>query len=296
MTGMLFSRSFSAAIALASLFGCAAEEEGKPAPNADHPDPIVEEVRERCSDFAARLCASATSCCESGGVVFSPERCAASFAMEFCGPAASVVGAGLADYHPEAEEPCLTAWAHAHEACVADWQEILAFRKEVWSACKMVRGKSAVGSGCSTSSQCSQPDGAAVARCLSTPPTNQLSCQVLEILGEGAECPWPDGEVSVCDTGLYCTSSGRGVPGTCERIVPEGEACDPDVALNPECGLGNYCGLDDGVCHLATNFGGPSCEQAPECVSFLCDRSSSGGECRAPISTANDLCTRGKEE
>ena len=114
MGGMLLSRSFSAAIGLASLVACAAEEGEKSAPKADKPDPIIAEVKERCSDFAARLCASAASCCESGESPFSPERCATSFAEQFCGPAASAVGEGLADYHPESEEPCLTAWAHAH--------------------------------------------------------------------------------------------------------------------------------------------------------------------------------------
>lgn len=290
---MLFSRSFPAVAALASLLACGAEDAKEQAAEPAKPDPIVEEVRGRCSDFAARLCASAASCCESGGAVFSAERCAASFSKQFCAPAASVVGEGRAEYHPESEEQCLTAWAHAHEACVVDWDEILAFRKEVWSACKMVRGKSEVGSGCSTSSDCVQPSGPFVGRCLPTPPTNQPTCQVLAILGEGAECPWPNGEVSVCDAGLYCTTTERDVLGTCERIVPLGEACDPDVSPNPECGMGNYCGRGDGVCHHATNFGGPSCELDAECVSFECNESA--GSCEEAPKAANDLCLRGME-
>ncbi len=85
----------------------------------------------------------------------------------------------------------------------------------------------------------------------------------------------------------------RDMSGTCEPNVPEGEACDPDVPLNPECGLGSYCGLDDGVCHRATNFGGPSCAQNSECVSFICEMSSDGGTCTEALSTAADLCARG---
>jgi len=161
----------------------------------------------------------------------------------------------------------------------------------VWATCKMVRGTFPIGSGCSTSSHCAQPEGPATARCLPGPTGS--TCQVLEILGEGAECRFPNGDVSSCDTGLYCTTTERDGIGTCAPVVPEGEPCDPDVEQNSECGLGSYCGVDDGVCHRATNFGGPSCALGTECVSFECDRAN--GTCLAPLPTANDLCTRGEE-
>jgi hypothetical protein len=112
------------------------------------------------------------------------------------------------------------------------------------------------------------------------------------MLGEGAECRFPDGDVSVCDTGLYCTTNERGGIGMCAPVVPEGEPCDPDVAQNSACGLGSYCGIDDGVCHRATNFGGPSCTLGTECVSFQCDDAS--GACLEAPPTAADLCTRGE--
>jgi hypothetical protein len=276
---------------------CAAEE-----PTAGRAEedpglgPAARDALERCSDFAARLCASATSCCESTTGPFSAERCAASFVGEVCRTYSQVVNETIATYHPESEEPCLAAWARAHETCVVDWQEIIAIRRDVWAACKVMRGSFEVGRGCSTSSECAQPEGAATARCLPDPVSSrELICQVLETLGEGAECRFPDGDVSVCDVGLYCTTTELDMLGTCAPAVPDGDACDPGVPLNPECGLGSYCGLDDGLCHRATNFGGPSCTEAQECVSFQCEDSSTGGTCTEALTTAADLCNRGAE-
>ncbi|HEX6278014.1 MAG TPA: hypothetical protein VFZ53_33450 [Polyangiaceae bacterium] len=289
---MPLGRVFSFAFTVTVMFACASEA-NEPDPEPAGPDPVETEVLERCSDFAARLCASAASCCESTVGTFSAERCASSFVAEFCRPAAAVVAEGRAEYRPEAEEPCLAAWTRAHATCLADWEEIVAVRREVWAECKMVRGTAPIGSGCSTPSTCEQPEGAATARCLPDPLTRTPTCQVLEILPERATCPYPNGEVSVCDVGLYCTTTERDVNGTCTPIVPSGEACDADVPLNPECGLGSYCGLDDGLCHRATNFGGSGCAQATECVSFDCRMSASGGTCTDALSTAADLCERG---
>jgi hypothetical protein len=291
---MLIGRILCSLVVAPTVLACAVEADAPRGAEPAEPDPIIAEVRQRCADFAARLCASAADCCESTGRAFSAESCASSFIGDFCGPASQVVGAHLATYHPESEEPCLAAWERAHATCVADWSEIIEIRRDVWAACKMVRGSVAVGRGCSTSSSCAQPEGPATARCLPDPITREPTCQVLELLGEGAECPFPLGDVSVCDTGLYCTTSERDGIGTCAPVVPEGEPCDPDVLENSECGLGSYCGLDDGVCHRATNFGGPSCTQGTECVSFKCDRVS--GTCEEALPTAADLCTRGDVE
>jgi hypothetical protein len=60
------------------------------------------------------------------------------------------------------------------------------------------------------------------------------------------------------------------------------------VQLNPECGLGRYCDLTDGVCRRAVNFGGPMCEQDNECVSFICDQLT--GVCNDAPSTVTGLC------
>ncbi len=287
---MLFRRTLCSIVALLFILGCSDDKEpagGK----ADEVDERVSEVLDRCSDFALRLCSSAADCCESTTGPFSPEACASSFIHDFCVPASQVVGADRATYHPEAEEACLAAWRRAHETCTVDWEEIVSIRRDVWAACKMIRGTTPVGGGCATASTCEQPDGPATARCVPDPVVlDTTTCQVLEILGEGATCPYPDGEVSVCDVGLYCTTTERDMLGTCETAVPEGGACDSAVPLNPVCGLGNYCGPDD-VCHRATNFGGPSCMLSGECVSFTCEMTSR--TCSEAPSTAADLCPRG---
>jgi hypothetical protein len=199
----------------------------------------------------------------------------------FCSPAAQLVAAGRATYDATAEDACLAAHAQSHQACVPDWGEIVRLRREVWSGCKIVRGTVAVGHTCTTSSMCAVPDGAATSACVAG------VCRELSLLGEGAECPYPLGDVSVCDDGLYCTAMERDEIGTCMPATGEGDACNP-VKLNPECGLGSYCDLDDGVCRVATNFGGPSCVQGPECVSFICNALTMS--CDAARSTVGSLC------
>jgi hypothetical protein len=284
--------AFLGSLAWTSIVACATEEEPK-TPKPAELSPEAQEVLERCSDFAVRLCASAADCCESTTGSFSADACAASFASEVCRPSAQAVGEGVATYNPSAEEPCLMAWVQAHATCTADWEEILSIRRDVWEACKTVRGTYEVGQGCSTSSTCAQPDGPRTARCLPDPTTRAPTCQILELLEEGAACRFPNNDVSVCDTGLYCTTHERDGVGVCAPVVPEGGDCDTSVVENSECGLGSYCGSDDGVCHRATNFGGPSCERGAECVSFVCQMSSSGGTCAEARSTAYDLCLRG---
>jgi hypothetical protein len=89
------------------------------------------------------------------------------------------------------------------------------------------------------------------------------------VLSEGAECPFPIGDVSTCDVGLYCDAPAPEQTGHCVPRTVVGDACTPTDAANI-CGLGYFC--DDGsVCKKATNFGGGSCVDHGECVSFNCD-------------------------
>ncbi len=274
-------RGLSLWLTLATLLcACEGEEAAEQQPQSSSMDQR-EQVLSSCRLFAERLCQSAEACCIESTGSFDAQTCVDGVAHDVCGPAADAVAAGFATYHEEAVEPCLAAHAVSHQTCIADWRELLELRRGIWSACKVVQGTSAPGRGCTSSVTCSQPEGASVARCIAG------SCRVLELLGEGAECPYPNGEVSVCDDGLYCTALERDEIGVCAPATPNDAACDP-VPLNPECGLGSYCDADAAVCRRAENFGGPSCALGPECVSFNCDRIS--GECAAPLATVAELC------
>ena len=88
-------------------------------------------------------------------------------------------------------------------------------------------------------------------------------------------------------TTVSAGTTERDKTGTCERVVETGGDCDP-VNLNPECGLGSYCDFVSAKCQVAENFGGPSCSQATECVSFLCDPITE--ECDEPPATVAALC------
>jgi hypothetical protein len=242
---------------------------------------VRDQVLESCVEFAGRLCSSASSCCTQTAGDFDPEACVSSVMKEVCIPAADAVGAGIATYDEAAVEPCLAAHARSHDACVADFSTLIELRRDIWSACKVVRGSAGAGRGCTTSITCAQPDGASVGRCVTG------TCRVLTLLKEGEACPYPSGEVSVCDEGLYCSAAALGETGECRVATAGGDACDP-VPLNAECGLGSYCDSLDGLCHKADKLGGTSCEQAAECVSFNCDRII--GECTTPLATVAELC------
>jgi hypothetical protein len=261
---------------------CGSDDDGGPkAPAMPGNSTSDAAVLRACTSFAERLCAGAEACCTSSEGSFSQAGCVDAMAAELCVPAAQLVAAGRAEYDASAEEACLAAHQRAHDTCVPDWDEIVASRREVWSACRVVSGKVRPGGSCTTSTMCASPEGEATSECV------QGVCRERSFLAQGEPCPYPLGNVSVCGPGLYCTALARGETGSCEPATAEGEACDP-VPMNPECGLGRYCDLTDGTCRLAVNFGGPSCEQDDECVSFVCDGVT--GECRDAPSTVVGLC------
>lgn len=243
---------------------------------------VLEEVLAACTAFGEELCASAGPCCEQSGE-FVADDCVAQFVEDVCTPSAQLVAAGQATYDASAEEACLTAHQHAYDVCVADWETTMTLRREYWAACRVIGGKVLEGHPCDNDARCALPPVGeeATSACIGG------ICKKIAILKEGEECPYPNGDVSLCDLGLYCTAEDPGTTGSCVPATPLGEACDPEF-LNVECGLGSYCDLTDGLCMKTTNVGGPSCTQETECVSFQCDRVLQ--ECRPPISTAASLC------
>jgi hypothetical protein len=261
------------------LAGCGSDEAPKTAPRPAG-DEVRQDVLTRCRALGERLCAAADACCSSHGDN-DESACVQRWLETTCSPAASVVAEGLAVYDDSAVEPCFEAQAAAFATCDGDWQEIVAHRQAIWSSCKVIRGSREPGQPCDTSALCAPPDGPATVSCVGS------TCRVREFLAEGAECPYPQGDVSTCATGLYCTAVVQEETGICLAATPLDAPCNP-ILQNPECGLGNFCDLEAGVCRPATNFGGPTCDQGTECVSFVCDRVAR--ECDAPPSLASRYC------
>jgi hypothetical protein len=275
---LLLASGLSLALAPFTL-GCGSDDAPPPAPVTPVNMTRDPAVLMACTSFAERLCAGAEDCCTSSEGSFSQQGCVDAIVADLCETAAQLVAAGRAVYDANAEDACLAAHQRSHDTCVPDWDEIVAFRRDVWSVCRVIKGHVAAGGTCSSSSMCASPEGEATSECV------EGSCRERGFLGQGEACPYPLGDVSVCDTGLYCTARQRGEVDRCEPATDVGSACDP-VPLNPECGLGRYCDLVDGVCKLAVNFGGPACAQDTECVSFICDM----GECSDAPSTVTHLC------
>jgi hypothetical protein len=223
-----------------------------------------EQVLSACTDFVTRLCEDSAGCCQQAYGRYEQSGCVDTLLRSVCRPGADAVAAGFAVYDDGAVEPCIAAHAEADAVCVPTWQDNLRLRKSLWTACKVLRGSTEAGKGCTTDVTCAEPDGPKAGVCIGG------TCRVLEVLAEGDPCPFQSGTVSTCDAGLYCTTT-MDEPGVCVRATSGGGACS-GVLGDASCGFGNYCDPVDKVCLETLNLGGPSCRQGLECVSFDCDR------------------------
>jgi hypothetical protein len=267
-------------LALSCGWGCSSSHAKSAAVEPDAGDPAVRDrVLASCIDFASQLCAASVDCCTKAYGAYDPQGCADTLRDQVCSPAADAVQNGFAVYDDSAVGACLAAHVQANAVCIPNWDQTLELRKALWSACKVVRGLTDPGKGCSTSVTCADPDGEKTVECVGG------ACRVLEVLPEGAACPFQDGAVSTCDSGFYCTTTPE-TPGVCTAVL--GSACS-GVLGDPSCGFGNYCDRADKTCKKTVNLGGPGCKQGLECVSFECDRNTE--VCApAPAVIARDQC------
>jgi hypothetical protein len=254
--------------------------------NADSgtPDPqeLEQQVMDACTGFAEAVCESAEDCCLEAYGEHDQAACVDAIQRDVCQAGASAAREGLVVFDEASIEPCLEAQAELHDRCFVTWDDILELRKLLWSSCNFLDGTFAEGKGCSTDVLCAKDEGPTAALCRNS------TCRVIRILEDGDECPFPRGDVSVCDAGLYCTAEGDGETGICEKATEIGGDCTA-VELNPECGLGNYCDLETAKCAVATKLGGEDCAQHGECVSFSCDKVI--GSCtEAPAAVPRSTC------
>lgn len=253
----------------------------EPGPASTTPDTSV---FDSCVEFATALCADAEACCTRAYGDFSAEGCLATFKRDVCRPGADAVQAGKAVFDADAIDACLAAHAQAHAVCVPTWQQTIELRKAIYGACHVISGTTEVGGGCAISATCKNAGGTSTSLCVKN------VCRSVEILPEGAECPFPAGDVSVCDDGLTCDAPGRETTGHCVPVIATGQACDGGMLEGTECGLGSYCDTQSSACRVTENFGGSSCNQSTECVSFECDRSGEGQCAPAPAVVSRDIC------
>jgi hypothetical protein len=240
-------------------------------------------VFDNCVSFATRLCADAEGCCQTTYGDFSADGCLDTFKREVCRPGADSVAVGKATFNEASVEGCLEAHAAAHAVCIPTWKQTLELRKKIYSACRVLDGTAEPGKSCAIAAQCKHPPGAATTACVKN------KCEVIEILAEGAACPFPSGLVSVCDEGLTCDAPGLGTTGNCVKAVASGDTCDASVLEGTDCGLGSYCDRESATCKVAENLGGSGCGQSTECVSFECNRLAN--ECAPALAAlSRDTC------
>jgi len=265
---------------LFALLGLAACSSGTDEATSPEPTPLDTSVFDNCVAFATRLCGDAQGCCQTAYGDFDAEGCLDTFKRDVCRPGADAVAVGKAAFNEASVEGCLEAHAAAHAICIPTWKQTLELRKQIHAACRVLDGTVEPGRSCAIAANCKHPPGTATAECVKN------VCQVVEILPEGAACPFPSGSVSVCDDGLACDAPGLGATGHC---VTAATSCDASVLEGTDCGLGSYCDPETAVCKVAENLGGSGCGQSNECVSFECNRLAN--ECApAPAVLARDTC------
>jgi hypothetical protein len=274
-------RSFWPLFVALGLGACSGTDEGTGTPATTLPPDT--RVFDNCVAFATQLCADAEGCCQAAYGDFSAEGCLDTFKRTVCHPGADAVTAGKATFNEASVPGCLEAHAAAHGICTPTWKQTLELRKQIYTACRVLNGTAEPGRACAISATCKSPEGAATTECVKS------VCQVIEILPEGAACPFPSGSVSVCDDGLACDAPGLGASGHCVKAVATGETCDASVLEGTDCGLGNFCDPETAVCAPTTNMGGTGCSQSNECVSFDCNRLAN--ECApAPAVLSRETC------
>jgi hypothetical protein len=274
-------RSFCSLLVVLSVAACSGTDEGTGKPSS--PSTPDTSVFDNCVDFATRLCADAETCCQTAYGDFSADGCLDTFKRQVCRPGADAVAADKATFNEASVAGCLEAHAAAHAVCIPTWQQSLELNKKIYSACRVLDGLAEPGQRCAIAAHCKHPEGTATSDCVKN------VCQVVEILPEGAECPFPSGFVSVCDDGLACDAPGLDSTGHCVKAVAAGSACDASVLEGIDCGLGSFCDPETAQCKVTSNLGGPGCAQSNECVSFDCNRIAH--ECAAaPAVLSRDAC------
>ena len=194
-------------------WGCSSSPAHSAPTATDAGDPALRtQVLAACLAFASRLCGASVACCTKAYGSYDAQGCLDTLRDQVCSPAADAVQAGFAVYDDSAVESCLAAHVAANAVCIPTWDQTLELRKSLWSQCKVARGLTEPGGGCSTSVTCAEPDGATTAECVLG------ECRVLEVLPEGAPCPFQSGAVSTCDSGLYCTTT-LDSPGVCSAVL-----------------------------------------------------------------------------
>ncbi len=205
------------------------------------------------------------------------EACVQGMMSETCRPAADAVAAGFATYHRRQKPRASRYTRSPRDLCRGLGRTPRAQARDL--------GRLQGDSGDSPrprlhdrSDLRGAGEGNGAARCVAG------TCRVVEILSEGAECPYPNGDVSVCDAGLYCTTTERDRTGTCEPVVATGEDCRSG---QPESGVWTRELLRSrrrGNGARRRELRGPSCAwQGTECVSFQCDAITE--ECEEPPAT-----------
>jgi hypothetical protein len=279
---MLPQRALGALSCVALALACGSDPATPKAGQHGTSNDVLGQVEMECTDYARRLCQSAAACCNRV-TTFVEDDCVDYYVAQVCVPSAQLVAAGLATYDATSADDCLAAQQRSFDICLATWDQEVAIRLDLWASCHVIDGNVLEGGGCDNDARCAAPPEGVVGTSI----CRDHHCAIISLLEEGDPCPFPDGNVSTCNLGLYCTAPGAGEMGTCVPSPGEGEACEPKVQ-SLECGLGSYCDLTEAVCKKATNMGGPTCNQGTECASFVCDRLLQ--TCSVPITTAGNLC------
>jgi hypothetical protein len=224
-----------------------------------------------CEQTAPKTCQIRKSCCdktsgydETGCLAESNSTCARDVAE---------VRAGTMTFDPTNIEACYTKLGALTEKCVLTIDD-LTTAAQVLKDCHVFVGKIGEGLPCERDNQCKP---SATADAFVTCEKDHHTCKTIRLLSAGANCEFGDGIGAICAAGLYCDFPiGGNDPkpkGTCKTALAGGATCEKTQPF--QCGLGRYC---DDTKHCAPGkAGGATCDNALECASLTCEKTSDAG-------------------
>jgi len=242
---------------------------------------------EVCDVLADEQCKALESCCTSSGVGYDEAGCRAAI-KEGCEAQAAKVNEGKLAFRPNLVDGCVAAAGSIYGKCDLTWAESADVLLGIGECRAVFTGTKAAGEACTATEECEAPsDDTTFASC------DNGKCVVMpKYRSKGDPCT-VGGSIG-CALDLYCSANNiqTGSPGKCEEIKAVGASCNKDLQARLECGIGNHCHPQAGICVKGKAAGEPCTDQtAYECESYICK----SNKC-APLTVASDALCKGSTQ
>lgn len=246
-----------------------------------------------CATVTPQLCTDRQACCESANIGYDDAGCK-QHELDSCNANVDEVKAGSMTFDPTTIDTCLAYVKQLDATCRLSIADVADTFAKLAPCQHIFAGQLVEGASCERDGQCAHSSDPDVS--VSCDKTTKV-CTWRRLLSEGEACELGTGaKPDFCTSGLYCDvalAQTQPLKGTCKTATPIGSACDKTKTFNLECGLGNYCDAQTGLC-TAGKGDGEACDATAgglECASLNCDKTA--GKCVAPDPLVDSVDCKG---